>query len=414
MSIATSIDRKFVEQIVREIVLRHVGGPPDKPNLVVSVSARHCHLTDEHVETLFGVGHKLTVAKDLYQDGFFAAEETVVVVGPKRRMLPTVRVLGPTRPRSQVELAFTDGISLGIDLPVRLSGNIDGTPGCVLVGPAGVVELKQGVIRAERHVHMGPGDAAYYGVKTGDRWACASIRPAAACSRALLVRVGRRRSSSKSTSTPTKAMRAIWTTPRKWNCSKLTSRFLTPEKLAMAKSMEALGMIETKGFVVLVEATDAMLKAANVQFFGWDKVGSGLVSAFVTGDVAAVKAATDAGAAAAGRIGEVVSVQVIPRPHEDLGFDPARPRKKAGRRLRRRGRSTSAAPPVQTDFREARCDRPTLRRPPTSARGTDYHARRHWTYWKPRDSWPWSRRPTPWPRPPTCRLSSACRSAADW
>jgi ethanolamine utilization protein EutM len=82
--------------------------------------------------------------------------------------------------------------------------------------------------------------------------------------------------------------------------------------------MEALGMIETKGFVTLVEATDAMLKAANVTFLGWDKVGSGLVSAFVTGDVAAVKAATDAGAAAGSRIGEVVTVQVIPRPHEDL------------------------------------------------------------------------------------------------
>lgn len=86
----------------------------------------------------------------------------------------------------------------------------------------------------------------------------------------------------------------------------------------MAKTMEALGMIETKGFVVLIEASDAMMKAANVQFLGWDKAGSGMVSAFVTGDVAAVKAATDAGAAAASRIGEVVSVQVIPRPHEDL------------------------------------------------------------------------------------------------
>ncbi|MGQ9604962.1 MAG: BMC domain-containing protein [Thermogutta sp.] len=86
----------------------------------------------------------------------------------------------------------------------------------------------------------------------------------------------------------------------------------------MAKQMEALGMIEAKGFVTLVEATDAMLKAANVQFLGWDKVGSGLVSVFVTGDVAAVKAATDAGAAAAARIGEVVSVQVIPRPHDEL------------------------------------------------------------------------------------------------
>ena len=86
----------------------------------------------------------------------------------------------------------------------------------------------------------------------------------------------------------------------------------------MAMVMEALGMIETKGFIALVEASDAMMKAANVKFLGWDKVGSGLVTAFVTGDVAAVKAATDAGASAAGRIGEVVSVQVIPRPHEDL------------------------------------------------------------------------------------------------
>jgi putative phosphotransacetylase len=170
MSTAATIDRAAIERIVREIVLKQVGGPPGKPELVVSVSARHVHLTDEHVEILFGPGHKLTVMKNLYQDGFFAAEETVMVVGPsRRRMLPTVRILGPTRPRSQVELAFTDGISLGIDLPVRLSGQIDGTPGCVLVGPAGVVELKEGAIRAQRHVHMSPADAAYYGVKTGDR-----------------------------------------------------------------------------------------------------------------------------------------------------------------------------------------------------------------------------------------------------
>jgi len=86
----------------------------------------------------------------------------------------------------------------------------------------------------------------------------------------------------------------------------------------MTQITEALGMIETKGFTSLVEAVDAMMKAANVQFIGWDKIGNGLVSAFVTGDVAAVKAATDAGAAAAGRVGEVVSVQVIARPHEDL------------------------------------------------------------------------------------------------
>ena len=169
MSMATAIDRKLIEQIVRELVLASVGGPPGKPNVVVSVSARHVHLTDEHVETLFGAGHKLTPMKDLYQDGFYAAEETVMLVGPRRRMLPSVRILGPTRPRSQVELAFTDAISLGIDVPVRASGKIDGTPGCVLVGPAGVVELKEGVIRAERHVHINVGDATHYGVRNGER-----------------------------------------------------------------------------------------------------------------------------------------------------------------------------------------------------------------------------------------------------
>src|SRR5437762_10823258 len=87
----------------------------------------------------------------------------------------------------------------------------------------------------------------------------------------------------------------------------------------MANGLEALGMIETKGLVSLIEACDAMLKAANVMLLGWQKIGSGLVTSFVVGDVAAVKAAVDAGAAAAGRIGEVVGVQVIPRPHEDTG-----------------------------------------------------------------------------------------------
>ena len=111
-----------------------------------------------------------------------------MLVGPRRRMLPTVRILGPTRPESQVELAFTDGISLGIDLPVRASGKIADTPGCVLVGPAGVVELKRGVIRAERHVHMSPADAEFYGVKSGDRM---SLRVKSTCSttfHVLLVR----------------------------------------------------------------------------------------------------------------------------------------------------------------------------------------------------------------------------------
>jgi propanediol utilization protein len=168
-----SLDRSIVEQIVRQIVAQQSAPAASAttsyaPKLVVSISARHVHLTDEHVEVLFGPGHTLTPEKPLYQDGFYAAAESVMVVGPRRRMLPTVRVLGPTRPHSQVELAFTDSISLGIDAPVRHSGKIDGTPGCVLVGPKGVVELDQGVIRAARHVHMSNRDAEHYGVKNGD------------------------------------------------------------------------------------------------------------------------------------------------------------------------------------------------------------------------------------------------------
>ena len=165
----TTIDRGTVERIVRELVLKQNVGSPSQSELVVSISARHVHLTDEHVETLFGRGHALTVMKDLYQDGYFAAEETVMVVGPRRRMLPAVRILGPTRPASQVELAYTDCISLGIPAPVRISGDLEGSPGCVLVGPKGVVDLDHGAIRAERHVHMSPADAEYYGVNKGDR-----------------------------------------------------------------------------------------------------------------------------------------------------------------------------------------------------------------------------------------------------
>jgi len=167
-----SYSRADIEHIVRNILATRQNGhaPVSKQNpLMVNISARHVHLTDAHVEILFGKGATLTPEKELYQEGYYAAKETVAVVGPRRRMLPNVRVLGPCRGDSQVELAFTDGISLGIDLPVRISGDIAGTPGCVLVGPAGVVELKTGVIRAMRHVHMGPADLKYYNVQNGDK-----------------------------------------------------------------------------------------------------------------------------------------------------------------------------------------------------------------------------------------------------
>lgn len=168
--LATPIQRPDIERIVRSVLAKHIGGTaaPAKPNpLVVNISARHVHLSEEHVEVLFGKGAQLEVHKDLYQDGYFAAKQTVAIVGPRRRMLPEVRVLGPCRP-SQVELAFTDGVSLGIDLPVRVSGDHRDTPGCILVGPAGTLELKSGVIRAMRHVHMGPADLEFYKVKNGD------------------------------------------------------------------------------------------------------------------------------------------------------------------------------------------------------------------------------------------------------
>jgi propanediol utilization protein len=168
------VDRDLVERLVRTALLKHLGTKnvqivTDKPRLVANISARHVHLTPQHVEELFGPGHKLTPMKELYQPGAFAANEVVTVIGPRQRIIPNVRILGPCRDFSQVELAFTDSISLGIDAPVRLSGNHHQTPGCWIMGPQGMIELKQGVIRAERHVHMSPADAAYYGVRPGDR-----------------------------------------------------------------------------------------------------------------------------------------------------------------------------------------------------------------------------------------------------
>src|SRR5438093_1365642 len=187
MSTAT-LDRGLIERLVRQaLTLRlrtdgHANGKAGAPKLVVNTSARHCHVTPEDLERLFGKGHQLKPAKWLYQDGFFAAQETVTIIGPRHRIIPNLRILGPCRDHSQVELAFTDAVSLGLDVPVRKSGDHRDSPGCYLLGPAGMIELPRGVIRHERHVHLGPADAAHYGVKDGDRL---TLRVKSTCSMVL-------------------------------------------------------------------------------------------------------------------------------------------------------------------------------------------------------------------------------------
>jgi putative phosphotransacetylase len=168
-----SVHRAVVEHLVRQTVYQRLGKPLPRtaaaPNpLVVNVSARHCHLTQEAVEILFGKGHQLQVHKWLYQDGQFAAKETLTLIGPRSRVISNLRILGPCRSLNQVELAYTDGIALGYELPLRSSGDIKGTIGGMLMGPAGFFEMESGIIRALRHVHMHPTDAEYYGVKLGD------------------------------------------------------------------------------------------------------------------------------------------------------------------------------------------------------------------------------------------------------
>jgi putative phosphotransacetylase len=190
----TTPHRAEVEHVVRRLLYERLDRPMPRAvraprPLLVNISARHCHLTPPAVETLFGPGHKLQPTKWLYQEGQFAAQESVTLIGPRSRVISNLRILGPCRDFNQVELALTDAISLGFDVPVRQSGNIKGSPGCMLMGPAGFLELTEGVIRAAPHVHMHPDDAAFYGVKNGD---LIRLRVGGACSMTfekLLVRV---------------------------------------------------------------------------------------------------------------------------------------------------------------------------------------------------------------------------------
>ena len=132
-------------------------------NVLVETSARHIHVSQEHLEILFGKGYELTKKKDLSQPGQYACAERVDVVGPKKT-LPGVSILGPVRPATQVELSLTDARSIGVVAPIRESGDIAGSGACKLVGPCGEVEIAEGVIAAKRHIHMTTADAAEMGL----------------------------------------------------------------------------------------------------------------------------------------------------------------------------------------------------------------------------------------------------------
>lgn len=137
-------------------------------NVPIGVSARHIHLSKEHLDVLFGSGYVLKPLKSLSQPGQYAAEETVALEGPKGGFAK-VRILGPTRGRTQIEVSRTDAFTLGIDPPVRESGNIAGTPGLLVVGPKGKIELEQGVIVACRHIHFHTSEADAWGIRDKDR-----------------------------------------------------------------------------------------------------------------------------------------------------------------------------------------------------------------------------------------------------
>ena len=163
-------DSNLVAEIVGR-VMAEMGGvknTADDGTVPVGVSNRHIHLTAADVETLFGKGYELTPLKDLSQPGQFACKETLTIVGPSLRPIENVRVLGPVRRASQVEISRTDSFTLKVKPPVRESGDIAGSAPITIIGPKGVVTLKEGCIIANRHIHMSVEDGAKFGLKDGD------------------------------------------------------------------------------------------------------------------------------------------------------------------------------------------------------------------------------------------------------
>ncbi len=174
---------EYITQRVLEQLKKPVSGL-----IPVGITARHVHLCREHMDILFGPGSELTVRNWLYQPGSFAANETVTVIGP-RRILQNVRIVGPLRKQTQVELSRTDCIQTGIDAPVRGPGDLAGSGRAVLVGPKGVVELKEGVIVNQRHIHCSPEEAEALGLKDGQIVKVRAPGPRAIILENVLVRV---------------------------------------------------------------------------------------------------------------------------------------------------------------------------------------------------------------------------------
>ena len=165
MEITTAAVAEIVKRIVSEMEGK---AAPTAGEIPVGISNRHIHLSRADLETLFGAGYELTPMKDLSQPGQYACKETLTLVGPSMRAIEGVRVLGPLRKTSQVEISLTDSFQLKVKPPVRESGKTEGSAPVTIVGPKGVVALKEGCIIANRHIHMSPDEAAAFGVKDGD------------------------------------------------------------------------------------------------------------------------------------------------------------------------------------------------------------------------------------------------------
>ena len=161
------MNEKTIEAIVKQ-VLAGMDTAAVSDEIPVGVSNRHIHLTREDLDTLFGKDYELTPIKDLSQPGQYACKETCTLIGPSMRPIENVRILGPLRSKSQVEIAVTDSYILKVKPPVRESGKVEGSAPITIVGPKGVLTLKEGCIIANRHIHMSPADAAHFGVKDGD------------------------------------------------------------------------------------------------------------------------------------------------------------------------------------------------------------------------------------------------------